>query len=345
MNYQKPAKLKVGDTIGIVSPSWAGPNRFPAVFANGLKILTGWGLKIKEFPTARASHKELSSNPQMRAKDINAAFADKAVNGIIASIGGDDSIRVLPYLDREVISANPKILMGYSDNTTLTTYLDSLGIVSFNGPTIMAGFSQMKNLPPGFEAHVHKMLFDGGDHCEYKPYYTFSDGYPNWEIKGNLGKVKTPVNDGGWRFIQGRGIAEGKLWGGCIEVCEFLKGTRYWPNEKFWKNRILFFETSEEKPSVSAIQRMLRNYGVQGAFHKVSAILFGRAMKYSKQEKLDLDMGILNIIAGEFGARKLPIVTNMDFGHTDPQFVMPLGVNARVNCKKESFELTESWTR
>lgn len=345
MLYKKPHHLKTGDTVAVLSPSWGGPAKFPAVYENGLKVLSDLGLVIKEYPTARAANDFLANNPKARADDLNAAFADKSIKAIIASIGGDDSMRILPYLDARVIAANPKILMGYSDTTTLLTFVNALGAVTFHGPAIMAGFSQLGDMPQSCAEHVRKMLFEPSAAYEYKPYGLHSDGYLDWSVKENLGKVKPPIKDNGWHFLQGTGVHQGRLWGGCIEVLEFLKGTRYWPKESFWKDRVVFFETSEEKPPVDAVVRMLRNYGLQGVFHKASGVLFGKARDYTAEEKKALDVAILRVIAGEFGAKSIPIITNMDFGHTDPQFILPLGVKARIDCTRKSFELIEPWLK
>ena len=87
---------------------------------------------------------------------------------------------------------------------------------------------------------------------------------------------------------------------------------------------------------------MLRNYGMQGIFDKVAAVLFGRARDYTDEEKVELDQMIIGVIKGEFGNGRVPVVTNMDFGHTDPQIILPLGVNAEVDCSNKTFKLTES---
>jgi muramoyltetrapeptide carboxypeptidase LdcA involved in peptidoglycan recycling len=113
------------------------------VFERGLDVLRGWGLEIREYPTTRAP----AADPQARADDLNAAFADSSIRGIFASIGGDDSIRLQPWLDDATIAANPTILMGYSDTTTLLAAVRRLGIVTFHGPAVMAGISQMGALP------------------------------------------------------------------------------------------------------------------------------------------------------------------------------------------------------
>jgi len=123
---------------------------------------------------------------------------------------------------------------------------------------------------------------------------------------------------------------------------EFVKGTPYWPRPDFWEGKILFLETSEEKPSITNVQRWLRNYGLHGIFGKIGGLLFGRARDYSEPEKMQLDNVIVSVVAKEFNRPDLPIVSNMDFGHTDPQFILPLGVLAQVDCQDKKFRLLES---
>lgn len=343
MKYKKPEKLNRGDTVAIVSPSWAGPNVFPRVYENGLKVLKEWGLEVREYPTARATNDFLSKNPEARAKDINDAFADPHIKAVFVSIGGDDFVRVLPFLDKEVISNNPKIVMGYSDTTTLLTFANLQGIVTFHGPAIMAGFSQMESLPGEFKSHVHAMLFNPQETLEYLPYGQYCDGYLDWSKEENMGKVNGLKKNSGWKVLQGKGVVSGELFGGCIEVLEFIKGTDFWPSKDFWNGRILFLETSEDKPSVDHVKLMLRNYGVQGVFDKVNAVLFARPRDYSDGEKVQFDEMVKDVIGNEFKRPNLPIMSNLDFGHTDPQFVLPLGVKAEVDLDGKKFRLVESW--
>ena len=343
MKYKKPKKLNKGDTVAIISPSWGGPSLFPHVFENGLKILEKWGLKIKEMPSTRKDDKYLWANPEFRANDINNAFSDKSVKAIFTSIGGDDSVRILPFLKKEIIKKNPKILIGFSDATTLHTYCSINGLVTFYGPSIMAGFSQMESLSSEFSEHVHKILISGGSKYSYHAYDKYCEAYPDWSIVTNVGKINRLKKTSPWKLLQGSGIVEGELFGGCIEALEFMKGTEFWPKKNFWKNKILFFETSENIPPVDQVKYFLRNYGMQGIFSNLSALLFGRAMGYSKKEKKDLNDMIIKVVNKEFGLKKIPIITEMDFGHTDPKLVLPLGVRAKINCKKIEFSLSESW--
>lgn len=338
----KSMRLKQGDLVGIVSSSWGGPSVFPRVYENGLKVLREWGLKVKEFPTARADADFLRNNPQIRAKDINDAFADPNVKAIFTSIGGIDSVRILPFVNKNLIMNNPKILMGYSDTTTLHTFLSLQGLVSFYGPSIMAGFSQMVSLPVDFKSHVHEILFEPKDNYEYKPYKKYCEGYPDWANK-EVGRVNTLKKNDGWHWLQGNRKVQGELFGGCIEVLEMMKATDFWPSRDFWKGKIFFLETSEEKPSLHYIDHVLRNYGMLSVFDQISGFIFSRARDYSDKEKKELESKIISIIAGEFGKPNLPIVANFDVGHTDPQLVLPLGVKARIDCQNKKIELIEPW--
>lgn len=345
MNYKKPEKLKHDDTVAIVSPSWGAPSVFPHIYENGIKVLQDWGLKIKEFPTAKMDAGFLRANPQIRAKDVNDAFADPEVKAIFASIGGDDSVRILPFVNKKIVENNPKILMGYSDTSTLHIFVNLQGLVSFYGPSIMAGFSQMESLPESFKSHVREILFEPKENYEYKPYGKYCDGYPDWANKENVGKVNTMKEDDGWHWLQGSTKVQGELFGGCIEVLEMMKATDFWPSQHFWKGKIFFLETSEEKPPIHYVGHVLRNYGMLGVFDKINGLIFSRARDYSNNEKKELEEKIVSIVAKEFGRSDLPIIANFDVGHTDPQLVLPLGVKAEIDCQSRKIKLVESWMR
>lgn len=337
----KPERLKKGDTIAVLSPSWGGPSLSPSVFDKGLENLKEMGFRIKEYPTARMSADELHRHPELRGKDINEAFADKEVMGIITSIGGDDSARVLRYLDTDLITDNPKLFMGFSDTTGYTSYLSQKGLVIFNGPAVMAGFSQLKSFPPDYRRYLETFLFDKWSELELPHFPSYSDGYPAW-CEENAGKINPPATDGGRRWLQGEKISSGILWGGCIEVLEMLKGTAFWPSPSFWEGKILFLETSEDNPPVDYVRYWLRNYGVMGVFDKIEGILFGRARDYSVKMKKELDEAIISVVKGEFGRGDLNIISNMSYGHTDPQIILPLGVEMVIDPGEKKLIIRES---
>jgi muramoyltetrapeptide carboxypeptidase LdcA involved in peptidoglycan recycling len=339
----KPRRLKRGSRIAVVSPSSGVPYLFPDIYELGLKNLEEvLGFELVEMPTARMSSEELYKNPKLRAEDLNKAFSDESIDGIIASIGGYESIRILKYLDTEVILKNPKFIMGYSDATTYLAYLNSLGMVTFYGPSVMSGLAQTKHLPGQFEEHLSKLLLEDYTSLSYKPYDKWADKHKDWKDKSALGQCSEFYENEGWIFLQGEETSEGTLWGGCAEVLEFLKGTDYWPHKDFWKDKILFFETSEEKPMPFQVGYMLRNYGVQGVLNKVRGIMFGRPKDYSKEEKDELYKIVLSVVKEEFGVSNIPIVMNMDFGHTDPKIVMPLGCSVRIDPREKEIKLLEN---
>lgn len=342
-----PSRLCEGDVIAVLSPSWGGPSVFPGVFDLGVRNIEDvLGVRVREFSTTRMSNDELYRNPRARAEDINAAFADPEIKGIFASIGGDDSVRILPYLDLPTILANPKVLMGYSDTTTLNFWLAQNGLVTFNGPSVMAGFAQARHLPDEFASHVRQMLMHSEIPPPYAPYPSWCDGYVRWSTPGYDGEVwELQSNVEGPRWLQGEGTSRGRLFGGCVSVLENMKATPFWPALEFWEGKLLFLETSEDKPTVEHVGRILRNYGSMGALERISGLLIGRARSYTDDEKEALYETVVRVAAFEFGRSDLTIVANLDFGHTDPQWILPLNVQAEIDCEGKTFQLIEAPVR
>ena len=340
----KAKRLKKGSNIAIISPSNGLPSVFPHIYELGLRNLNELlGFNIIEMPTARMSREELYKNPRLRAEDINNAFRDPSIDGIICSIGGYESIRILKYLDKELILKNPKLLMGFSDATTFLTYLNQLGLVTFYGPSIMAGLAQLGSLPAEYHKHLEDFLFSEFDSYSYKPYPVWTNGYRDWTDKSLAGQcTEFYDNSKGWSFLQGKTAVEGDLWGGCMEVLEFLKSTEYYPDKSFFDGKILFFETSEEKPDPLHVGYFLRNYGIQGVFDRIKGLMFARPKDYTKDELQEFKDTITNILQIEFGLPELPVVVDADFGHTDPKLILPLGCRARLDPATNSITLLEN---
>jgi muramoyltetrapeptide carboxypeptidase LdcA involved in peptidoglycan recycling len=345
MDMIKPPRLREGSTIAVISPSLGGPHAFPKVYARGVEVLRDeFGLKVVEMEHTCAPQYYLRWYPHVRGEDVNRAFLDPQVDGIIASIGGHDSLRALPFLDTETIIRHPKVLMGFSDTSTLLTHLCRHGLITFYGPSVMAGISQMGGRS-GDIGHVKDILFHPRPTYEYRPSPSYSEGYPDWSDDSSIGKVNSRKRSPRWKVLQGHGMACGRLFGGCIEVLDNMMGTRFWPPKDFWKDKMLFLEMSEEVPSPSMVKLMLRNYGIMGALDAVAGILFGRPRGYTRHGKAELERAIRDVIAGDFHLPDLPIVVNLDFGHTDPQMVLPLGAKVEVNLEGPSLRLMEPAVR
>ena len=272
-----------------------------------------------------------------------AAFVDPSIKGIISTIGGDDSIRILPYLDLGVIRDNPKILMGFSDTTITHLACFKAGLTSFYGPAIMAGFAENGGLFPYMADSVRRTLFDSAPVGEIKPN---REGWTaeqlTWAVPANQMKRRSLNPADGWNWLQGKGTHRGRLLGGCFEVLDWLRGTPYWPDRVWWKGALLFLETSEDAPPPSQLGYALRTYGAMGVLQELGAILLARPGGEVPPADFDsYDRIVLEVVAEELGLVELPIITGMDFGHTDPVFVLPYGVLAEVDCERHRFSILE----
>lgn len=334
---RKPQALREGSTIAVLSLSDGAANRFPETYQQGLTALTNMGYNIKEFPNSTATDKYLHDNPKKRAEEFNQAIQDNEVDAIISIIGGEESIRILKYLDTEAFLNNPKIVMGYSDATAYLAYLSSLGAVTFNGPAIMAGLAQAHNFPK-YEKHIQEMLRGPETPYEYPEYTEFTSGYPHWGDTDQIGGIQEKQTAPSTRWLQGE-TTQGKLWGGCWEVLEMMRGTQFWPQKTFFKNKILFLEMSDV-PQPQFVRYSLRGYAQAGIFDELAGIVVGRAKGYSSKQQDILDESLLQV-AHEVGRDDLSIATNISFGHTDPQIILPHNCEARMS-KDKSLTLLES---
>lgn len=341
----KPRKLQAGDTVAAISLSWGGPGTFPHRYEAGKRQLQNeFGLKVKETEHALRDAQWLHENPKARAEDLMNAFADSSIRGIISTIGGDDSIRILPYLDLDVIRANPKILLGFSDTTITHMACFKAGVGSFYGPSIMAGFAENGGMFPFMVDAVRNTLFSSAPIGELKPNTNgWTVEMPDWGNLENQSCKRSLDPSTGWKYLQGKGVWQGHLIGGCLEVLDFLRGTDFWPAPEAWRGAILFLETSEDAPPPTVLKYALRIYGAMGILNKLSGILLGRpGGNISPVQFEEYDNALYQVVTAEEGLSEMPIITHMDFGHTDPMFVLPYGVKAEINCEAQQFSILEN---
>lgn len=343
--FVKPPPLRPGDRVAVVSSSWGGPATFPAPYEAGLAVLRDeLGLDVVEAPTARMSADELARNPRLRAETMNELFVDDSIRAIIASIGGDDAVRILPWLDTDLAVTHPKIVLGYSDFDVVSIAYHLAGLVTYNGPAVMSGLAQMGTFRDA-AVHARDMLFGAaGEGTRLPSFPEWTQSNSDWSDPERAIDVVGIEPHDGWRWMGAERTTRGRLFGGCIDVLEFVKGTRWWPNADptWWRGRVLFLETSEEKPSLDTVRYWLRNYGSQGVFEHAEALWFGRARGYSEAEKERLYDMLVDVVADAGG--DLPVVANLDFGHTDPRWVLPLGVEVETAPARRALTLCETPT-
>ncbi|WP_372706306.1 S66 peptidase family protein [Brevundimonas sp.] len=221
-----PKSLAPGDTVAVVSPSWGGAARFPYRLDAGLKILRDrFGFVIRETPGMRADPDWLAANPQARAGDLMAAFADPEVNGIVAAIGGDDAVRLEPFLRLDVIAANPKVMLGYSDTTALHFACLKAGLRSYYGPSVMSGFAENGGISPTTERGFRAAVMSAEPFNLLWAAEGWTDEHLDWSARELQSRHRRRTHSTGPRVLRGQGQHAGPLIGGCLEVLEMLKAT------------------------------------------------------------------------------------------------------------------------
>lgn len=218
----KPKRLQAGDKVATVSPSWggAGDPELRWRYEQGVQRLKEiFGLEVIAMPNSLKGSGYLYKYPQARAEDLMTAFTDNSINGIIANIGGEDSIRLLPYIDFEVIRKHPKILMGYSDVTMSHLFCHKAGISSFYGPAILTDFAENVEMDPYTIEMVKRTLFSNEVIGEIQPAKQWTSERLEWDARNKDQRRKLQRNKG-YEVLQGTDVVQGRLIGGCIGVCE-----------------------------------------------------------------------------------------------------------------------------
>ncbi|MEO5953126.1 MAG: S66 peptidase family protein [Chloroflexia bacterium] len=343
---KKPRMLSPGSRVAIVTPSWGGPGTLPNRYEMGVREMRDrFGFHVVEMPYTRANAEWIWRNPQARADDINAAFADPSIDGIFTAIGGFDCVRTLPYLDATTITNNPKVFLGFSDTTAIHTYLLVNGLQTFYGPSVMAGIAENGGTMPYNESWIRRAIMSAEPVGELKPSAEWTEEQIDWANVELMHTSKTMSPNPGWRWLQGSNRAEGHLIGGCLDVLEVLKGTQWWPTPDMWNGAVFFWETSEDIHDTKRIAWWLRSYGMLGILDRISAMLVGRPMTFTPEERDELPKMIQRIVSEEFGHPDLPIVTDLDFGHTDPQMVLPIGARITIDPATQTITLPDPATQ
>jgi muramoyltetrapeptide carboxypeptidase LdcA involved in peptidoglycan recycling len=338
----KPEKLKRGDKVATVSLSWggAGDKALRTRYEIGKKRLEEvFGLEVVEMEHTLSGTEYVYNHPKERAEDLMKAFLDPEIKAIISCIGGDDTVRLFPYIDFDIIRNNPKIFMGYSDTTANHFMMYKAGLSSFYGPAILTDFAENVEMSKYTVDSIMKTLFTNEVIGEVKQSEGWTSEYLIWEDENN-NNIKRKFNKNtGYELLQGNGKVTGPLIGGCMEVIEMIKGTELYPEIEDFQGAILFFETSEEIPKPEEVKYWLRNYGLAGILDKVNGIIFGKPKGevYIEEYKNT----IVNTLK-EFNKEDLPVLYNLSFGHCEPKFIIPYGALAEINCKEISFSILES---
>jgi muramoyltetrapeptide carboxypeptidase LdcA involved in peptidoglycan recycling len=342
MNLIKPKRLERGDKVATVSLSWGGAGDSDILWRYKVgkkRLQEEFGLDVVEMPNTLKGTEYIYKHPEKRAEDLMEAFKDKSIKGIFSCIGGDESVRMLPYIDFDIIKNNPKVFIGYSDTTVTHMICRKAGISSFYGPSVLAEFAENVEMHNYTKYWVEKVLFSSSVIGRIDPSPVWTGERLPW-IEENKGKKRKLQTNTGYELLQGKAIARGSLLGGCMEVLEMLKGTELWPDRYDWDGAILFLETSEDKPDPVYIEYWLRNYGTQGILSRVNGIIFGKP--YDNIYYEEYKKAIIKVVREELKLYDLPILYNMNFGHNSPIITLPYGSMAEIDCGKTAFSILEA---
>lgn len=343
---KKPKKLEKGDKVAIVSLSSgiAGDKEFSHRYELGKKRLEDeFGLEVITMPNALIGSTKIYLHPELRAKDLMDAFKDKDIKAVFCNLGGDDTIRLLPYIDFEVLKNNPKIFMGYSDTTINHFMLYKAGIISYYGPSIMAEFAENVKMHDYTKNSILKIFFENSKGYKIIPSEIWTSESLTWmDPQNNYIERKMIDENKNIEILQGLKSIEGVLIGGCIDTFHMFIGSEIWPKRN-WENKILFLETSEDKPDPSFISQILRNPLMVKVLKQIKGIIIGKPVDETYYE--EYKNVYLDVIQNELNLKELFVGYNYNFGHTSPMCVLPIGIKVRINISDGTIEFLESATK
>ncbi|MDD4000140.1 MAG: LD-carboxypeptidase [Bacilli bacterium] len=351
----KPRKLQKGSKVAIVSLSSGvlGEPKLKHQLNLGVKRLIELGLEPVFMPNSLKGLEYILNNPIKRAADLKLAFEDDSIKGIICAIGGDDTYKTIPYLmeDEEfknLVKRKPKIFIGFSDSTNNHLMFNKLGLVTYYGLNFLSDLCELQTEMLPYTKESYLRFFN-------KFSYEISSS-PVWyinRISYGDDQINVPLNEKnenkGHEYINGKGSIDGYFWGGCLEsIYDIYSSERYKdqrsiyerydliPNKDFFKDKILFLETSEEKPEPKKFKEMLNTLIKEEALQNVRCLLVG---KPDDEIYYDEYLKILIEISNEI---KLPTVYNINFGHSLPRAMIPYGIKGIINFDKKRIIVAEN---
>ena len=344
-------RLNRGDKIAIVSLSNGilGEKFCSHQLDLGVQRLKEMGLEVVFMENTLKGMEYLSKNPKKRAEDLINAFKNEEIKGILCAIGGDDTYRLAPYIlndeASEIIKNNPKFFMGYSDSTINHLMLYKLGLNTFYGLSFLTCFAELGKDMLKYSKKSFENIFTDND-FEYSPSEFWFEERENFSTE-EIGKDRVSHKENrGYELLQGKEVFSGKLIGGCIEsLYDLLVGERYSDekiiNEKYnifpslcaFENGILFLETSEEKISPKKLEMVLNVFKEKGIFEKIEGIIFAKPQNevfYEEYKEV-----LTKVVDCD-----IPILYNLNFGHSYPKMILQYGALARVNSKEQKITIS-----
>ncbi|WP_335873029.1 S66 family peptidase [Bacillus sp. 2205SS5-2] len=326
-----PDKLQLGDTIGICSPASGVAALCPRRFQRGIDHIKELGFQVKVATNALKRTDYMAGSIQDRVDDLHELFTDKGVKAIITAIGGYSSHQLLEQLDFNLIQQNPKILLGYSDITSLhLAILKKANLVTYLGPSVLVQFGEFDGLLPFTKKYFFDLLVEG-DEVNYESSDACIYETLMWDEDDDR-KRKT-VSHTGMKVVKS-GQAKGSIVAANLSTLLLLAGTRYFPD----MDGVLLCLEDDEEESPAFLDRFFTQLRQMGVYHQIAGLIIGRFHKQVGFKDGQLESLLLRVTDGHV----FPIIVGADFGHTDPMYILPNGIKAELNAEQSiSFRLLE----
>jgi muramoyltetrapeptide carboxypeptidase LdcA involved in peptidoglycan recycling len=334
-----PPKARPGDKVAVVSPGFAAPAVAPAVHEQALQRLAQvTGMVPVEYPTTR----RLDATPDDRAADLDAAFGDPEIRAVLATIGGDDQITVIRHLDPELVRADPKPFLGYSDNTNLLNWLWGHGVAAFHGGSSQVQLGAGPAVDDVHGRSLRAALLEGGRLQITEPGESEDHGV-DWSLPQALTSYGDREPTEPWTWAGPQRTVTGPTWGGCIEVLQWILTAGRFPDDpSILDGGVLLLESSEDLIPASEFGYITRSLGERGLLQAVDAVVVARASASTNEreatpEERRRHRSEQRDTAVETIARYNPdavVVVGVPFGHTRPQWILPYGGTMIVDARE-----------
>lgn len=307
----KPKSLQKGDTIGLVSPaSRLHEEKRYAEIINQVKEL---GYNVKVGANAQKQYGFMAGRDKERAEDINTMFADDSVDAIMPFRGGWGCNRILDLIDYELIQENPKIIVGFSDITSLLLAIYAkTGLVTFHGPV---GKSEWT----GYTTRNFRNMLSSQE--------TSSLEIPKSDLCDDCSDL----------YVITPGKTNGRLLGGNLSVLAAMMGSNYLPD---WEDSILFLEDVGE--DIYRIDRMLTQLKLNGVLDKISGFVFGQCADCERANPYSLTLE--QVFDDHIKPLEIPAFSGAMFGHLDNMLTLPVGVQGQIDAQRGTISLAEAAT-
>jgi len=311
----KPPRLREGDRIGIISPASATFLQEQVDIV--VDAVRGLGLEPQLAPHVQARYGSLAGTDEQRAEDINQFFADPNVAALLPIQGGWGSARILPYLDYDGIRANPKIIVGFSDITSLLLGIHAqTGLVTFHGPNGLTAWRPDQTEP------FRQVLFAG----ESMTFRNQQAGEDRDRLMNTRFRIQT--------ITPGR--AEGRLFGGNLTVLSGIVGSPYMPN---LDGAILFLEDVGEE--IYRVDRLMTHLRLAGVFDSLAGFIFGQCVRCNPSAGYG-SLTLEEVVWSHIEPLGIPAWYGAMIGHIEPMLTLPLGVNVAIDATQGTIAMLES---